>query len=208
MTTLAVSIDTPDPRVLAEAATVIEQGGIVAYPTDTLYGLAVDPRNDTAVARLFAVKGRHAAKAISLIAATIEQVMAAATLTSDDERLARAFWPGPLTLLLAPRASLVPRLTAEGPTVGVRIPAHAIARALAARAGFAITATSANRAGRPAAVTSDEVAAGLGDDVDLILDAGPTVGGPPSTIVATGPSGPKLVRVGAVAWDRVLESLK
>jgi L-threonylcarbamoyladenylate synthase len=208
MLPLSVTPDAPEPALIARAAEILRGGGIVAYPTDTVYGLAVDPRSVKAVERLFAVKGRDAAAAIPLIASSIEDVEQVGALTSDDLRLARAFWPGPLTLVVSARQTLHPRVTGGGTTVAVRVPAHAVARALASSAGFPITATSANRSGRPPSMTSDEVAAAFGDDIDLLLDGGPTIGGPPSTIVEMEVNGPRLLRVGAIAWDRVLESLK
>jgi L-threonylcarbamoyladenylate synthase len=208
MLSLSITPDAPEPALIARAAEILRGGGIVAYPTDTVYGLAVDPRSVNAVEQLFSVKGRDAAAAIPLIASSIEDVEHVGKMTEADLRLARAFWPGPLTLVVSARESISPRVTGGGTTVAVRVPAHAVARALALGAGFPITATSANRSGRPPSVTSDEVAAAFGDDIDLLLDGGPTVGGPPSTIVEMEDNGPRLLRVGAIAWDRVLESLK
>jgi L-threonylcarbamoyladenylate synthase len=205
-----ITADQPESEVIARAANVLRQGGLVAYPTDTLYGLAVDPRNSDAVARLFAAKGRGVQSAIPLIAASLEQAQGAAILDQRALRLAHAFWPGPLTIVAPPRGGLAPAVLGGGTTVAVRVPAHAVARALAAALGFCITATSANRSGESPAVTGVDVAAAFatGSDVDMLLDAGAVAGGPPSTIVEIGEESPRLIRAGAVSWDRVLESLK
>ena len=205
-----ITADQPEPEVIARAADVIRRGGVVAYPTDTLYGLAVDPGNSDAVARLYAAKGRGRQSAIPLIAASLEQARGAAILDGLALRLAHAFWPGPLTIVAPPQRGLAAAVLAGGTTVAVRVPAHAVARALAAALGFCITATSANRSGESPAVTGADVAAAFatGSDVDVLLDAGVVTGGPPSTIVEIGEDGPRLIRAGVVPWDRVLESLK
>ena len=207
MKRLVVDPRKPDARTIAAAGDVLRGGGIVAYPTDTLYGLAVNPRSDAAVERLFSVKGRDASAPIALIAADIEQAQQAGTLGPMEKRLAAALWPGPLTIVV-PASSAMSAALSPGGTLGVRVPAHLVAIALAAAAGGCITATSANRAGRPPASTADEAAATLGDAIDLVLDGGPVPGGVPSTIVQIVDGAPELIRAGAVPWDRVLESLQ
>lgn len=198
----------PDPTTIAAAVDVLRGGGIVAYPTDTLYGLAVDPRRDAAVDRLFAVKERDRSAAVALIAADVPQAQRVGTFGGSELALARAFWPGPLTIVVPAAAGLSKRLSGDLGTVGVRVPAHAVARALASAFGSCITATSANVSGGPPAMTADEVAAALDGRIDAVLDAGPAPGGPPSTIVEFAEGRPVLRRSGAVAWDRVLESLQ
>ena len=204
----SITPDQPKPEVIALAVDVLRRGGVVAYPTDTLYGLAVDPRHADAVARLYAAKGRGAQSAIPLIAASLEQAQNAAMLDQRGVRLARAFWPGPLTIVVPARGGLAAAVLGGGTTVAVRVPAHAVARALAAALGYCITATSANRSGESPAATGVDVAAAFAtaSDLDLLLDAGAVAGGPPSTIVEIGQGSPRLVRAGAVPWDRVLES--
>jgi L-threonylcarbamoyladenylate synthase len=198
----------PDAAIIAEAAALLRAGGVVAYPTDTLYGLAVDPRRDAAVRRLFGVKERDHSNAIALIAADTAQAGTAGVLGPDELTLARRFWPGPLTIVAPAAEGLSRWLTGELGTVGVRVPGHAVARALAAAFGAPITATSANLSGRPAASTADEAAAALEGRIDAVVDAGPSPGGPPSTIVEFTGGGPVLRRAGAVSWDRVLEALQ
>jgi L-threonylcarbamoyladenylate synthase len=198
----------PDPTVIAGVAAIVRAGGVVAYPTDTLYGLAVDPRRDAAVRRLFGVKERDHSNAIALIAADTAQAGTAGVLGPDELRLAERFWPGPLTIVAPAAEGLSRWLTGELGTVGVRVPGHAVARALAATFGSPITATSANLSGRPAASTADEAAAALEGRIDAVLDAGPSPGGAPSTIVELAGGRPVLRRAGAISWDRVLEALQ
>jgi L-threonylcarbamoyladenylate synthase len=196
----------PDAERLREVADALAAGEVVAYPTDTLYGLAVDPRNAVAVHRLFALKGRAPDMAVPVIAADLEQVEAqTGRLTGLDRRLAERFWPGPLSLVIDAWPSLAPGVMSADGTVAVRVPAHAIARAIARLAGHPITATSANRTGAPPPATAGEVLAGLGDAVAMVVDGGPTPGGAPSTIVRVREGRVALVREGAIPWARVLE---
>jgi L-threonylcarbamoyladenylate synthase len=194
----------PQRDAIEEAAKWIRDGGIVAIPTDTLYGLACDPFRADAVARVFAVKGRAAERALPLIAADAAQVLGhLGTLTPLGARLAERFWPGPLTLILAAPASLVRDVTGGTGKVGVRVPADDVARAIAAACARPITATSANASGGPSTSYPDEVERTLGDRIDLLIDTGPTRGGAPSTIVDVTAAQPRLVRAGAIAWDEI-----
>jgi L-threonylcarbamoyladenylate synthase len=208
MLTLLVSPENPEAALIARAADELRGRGIVAYPTDTIYGLAVDPANDLVVDRLFEVKGRPAGVPIPLIAASLEQAQDVAVFTDADLRLARAFWPGPLTIVLAPRRPLAQRILGGGMTIALRVPANPIACALASAFRACVTSTSANRSGQPASTSAAEVVSALGDTIDLVLDGGPSAAGAASTIVEIGREGPRLVRAGAIAWDRVLESLE
>ncbi len=190
---------------LADAVAVISRGGVVAIPTDTLYGLAVDPFSSAAISRLFAVKGRADARAVALIAADVEQVTAQlGALPPMAQRLAAAYWPGPLTMLVARPASIPAQLTGESEQVGVRVPAHDVARELCRSCGHLLTATSANISGEPASDDPDHIARVFGlSDVEVLLDAGKTPGGPPSTIVSVVGNDIHLVRPGAISWDEV-----
>ncbi|HEX5473028.1 MAG TPA: L-threonylcarbamoyladenylate synthase [Vicinamibacterales bacterium] len=197
----------PAAEPIARAADVLRAGGIVAIPTDTLYGLAVDPREADAVARLFALKGRDAAAALPLVAADVAQAARAGALDAVARRLAERWWPGPLTIVVPAAAALARAALAGGTTVAIRVPDHAVPRAVARALEFPVTATSANRSGAASAASAREVASAL-PQLDLILDAGPTPGGPPSTIVQPARGDLRLIRAGAVPWDRVLESLE
>ncbi len=204
---LRVDRDAPDPGTLRLAARILTTGGVVAYPTDTLYGLAADPRDPAAVDRLVAAKRRAPGLAIPLIASDPAQAgRAASALTPLAHRLMDAFWPGPLAIVVGAAASLDGRVVGEGGTIAVRVPANAVARALAATFDYPITATSANRSGQPAPSTAADAGAEFGPDIDAVIDAGPTPGGVPSTIVDARGAAPRLVREGAVPWVRVLQS--
>ena len=204
MRRVAIDAQRPDAASLQEAAAVIKAGGIVAMPTDTLYGLAADPFSTAAVERVFAAKGRAAERALPLVAADIAQVEEQlGALPPDGRRLAAAYWPGPLTLLL-PRPSTMPEAVTGGLAhVGVRVPAHAVARDLCRACGCLLTATSANPSGAPASADPDDVERSMGQGVALILDAGLTPGGPPSTIVNVSGDVIRLVRPGAISWEDV-----
>jgi L-threonylcarbamoyladenylate synthase len=206
---LLVDPHAPDPAAIRLAADAVRDGRVVAYPTDTLYGLAVDPRRADAVARVFALKARAPDRALSLIAADVAQVEATlGPLGETERRLADACWPGPLTLVIRGPVTLAQEVTGADGTIAVRVPAHGVARALARAVAHPVTATSANRSGRDAHATPDEVAAALGDSIALLLDAGPTPGGPPSTIVGVNEGGARLLRAGAIPFARVLELLQ
>lgn len=206
MQTLTAQSDRPDPQVIATAVRVLREGGVVAYATDTLYGLAVDPRLDAAVDRLFDVKGRAEQHAIPLIAAGLDQARDAGDFGEADLRLAREFWPGPLTIVVPARPGLSPRLTGGGRTIAIRVPAHPLARALAGALGSPITSTSANRSGAAAPSSTADLDPAIAERIDLTIDSGPAPGGAPSTIVTHTPDGVQLLRAGAVAWERVLRS--
>jgi L-threonylcarbamoyladenylate synthase len=208
MLRLSVDPREPDPDAVRQAARALLDGGIVSYPTDTLYALGVDPRRDDCVQKLFGAKGREGAAAIALIAADAEQAGQAGPFGDVERKLARAFWPGPLTIVVPAAATMSRLLSGDLRTLGVRVPAHAAARSLAHACGTCITSTSANVSGRPASVTADEVAAVLSERIDVLLDAGPVPGGPASTIVEVVGGRLTLHRSGAVAWDRVLRSIE
>jgi L-threonylcarbamoyladenylate synthase len=194
----------PQRDAIQEAAKWILGGGVVAIPTDTLYGLAADPFSFDAVERVFAVKGRDAERALPLVAADAAQIEAhIGRLSPAAERLAARYWPGPLTLLVAAPRGLVREVTGGTGKVGVRVPADDVARAICAACGRPITATSANVSGAPATPDPDDVERTLGDRIDLLIDTGPTRGGAPSTIVDVTGAAPALVRAGAISWDEL-----
>jgi L-threonylcarbamoyladenylate synthase len=192
---------------IVQAAEMLHQGGVVAFPTDTLYGLAADPRRDDAIERLFVLKGRRAEAAVPLIAADLPQALEAGEFGPRELTLAHTFWPGPLSIVVPARGTISRAALGGGTTVAIRVPAHDVARELAASLVFAITATSANASGQPAAESAADVAASL-PNVDMILDGGRVAGGRPSTIVRFDGGVPTCLRDGAIAWDRVLKSLQ
>jgi len=204
MRRVVVDREAPQRDAIDEAAKWIRAGYVVAIPTDTLYGLAADPFNAAAVARVFDVKGRVADRALPLIAADVAQIASRlGRLSETAVRLADRFWPGPLTLLMPAVRQLAREVSGGTGTVGVRVPADAIARAVCAACGHPVTATSANLSGAPAAATADDVEHALGDRLEFMLDAGHTPGGAPSTIVDVTAGEPRLVRAGAIAWEEI-----
>jgi L-threonylcarbamoyladenylate synthase len=197
-------------RALIDAVIVLSRGGVVAIPTDTLYGLAVDPLSPAAIARLMAVKGRSTEHAVALIGADLAQVVRdLGALPPVAQKLASTFWPGPLTLLLARPRSIPEELTGGRPLVGVRVPNDDAARELCRFWGHVLTATSANISGEPPSDDPDHVARVFADrEVGLLLDAGRTPGGPPSTVVDAAGDEIRLIRPGAIAWEDVQACLQ
>jgi L-threonylcarbamoyladenylate synthase len=182
-----------------EARRVLTSGGVLALPTETFYALAVNPLDEAALARLFALKERPASKPVLVLVgdpAMLPQV--AGEVPAAGARLLARFWPGPLTLILPARPGLPELLTGGAGTIGVRVPRQAVTCRLLTSLGFPVTGTSANRSGAAPLVEAAAVAREFGDRVDLILDAGPCPGGLPSTIVDVTPIPPRLVRAGAV----------
>ena len=198
-----------DVAALAPAVTALRDGGVVAFPTDTFYGLAADPRSGAAVRALFTLKGRRGDQAIPLIAGSRAQVAElCGPLPDAAAALADQFWPGPLSILFDAPPDLDPAVHAGTGAVAVRVPEHPVARALALAFGSPLTATSANLTGDPPVTSAAALAPLERRRALLIVDAGATRGGDPSTIVDVRPARARLVRAGAIAWDRVLESLQ
>lgn len=171
---------------IEEAARILASGGLVAFPTETVYGLGADATNAAAVARLYAAKGRPSFNPLITHVGAIAAARALALFNADAETLAAAFWPGPLTLVLPKRDTcpVAALATAGLDTIAVRVPAHPVAQALLARLGKPVVAPSANRSGHVSPTTANHVLADLSNRIDLVLDAGPTPVGLESSIVA------------------------
>lgn len=199
----------PDDEAGRRAAVdVLDEGGIVALPTDTVYGIACRLDAQGGVERLFAAKSRPPDKAIVVLVDDLEQVSDVVELTPAAQAL-RGLWPGGLTLVLPLRAGspLPPALTAGTETLGVRVPDHPVPRFLA-RAVGPIPTTSANVSGRPDTRNAADVIAALGDRIDLVLDGGPSPGGVPSTVVDCHSMRPRILREGAVPLAQVAAALE
>ncbi len=193
-----IKIDPARPeKALSRCKDVIESGGVIAYPTDTFYGLGADPRNPAAVKRLFAIKGRRAGQPILLLIKDASQVRDwAAEVTPQAERLMKTYWPGRLTIVFRARAHVLPELTAGKGTIGLRAPGSALTRQLLEFLGTALTGTSANISGGPGSRSAEEAMQAVGGMVDLVLDGGRTPGGRPSTVVDANTG--RVIRKGAL----------
>jgi L-threonylcarbamoyladenylate synthase len=195
-----------DAAGIAEAAAVLRRGGLVAVPTETVYGLAARADEAGAVAGIYRAKGRPDFNPLIVHVLDVAQAETLAVLDERAQRLAATFWPGALTLVVAKRAGapLAAAVTAGLPTVALRCPAHPAMRAVLAAAGLPLAAPSANRSGAVSPTTAAHVAASLGAGVDLILDAGPCEAGIESTIVALrGDGGWQVLRPGPVTAAQI-----
>ena len=182
-----------------EARTVLNQNGVIAVPTETFFGLAVNPFQEEALDRLFALKDRDPEKPVLVMVSGPEMLnQVAREVPGPARRLMEKFWPGPLTIIFPSLPHLPRLLTAGTGTIAVRQPRQPLTCRLIRALGFPITGTSANRSGRPPLVGAAQVAEEFGEGVDLILDAGPCPGGLPSTIVDVTKASPRLVRAGAI----------
>ena len=195
-----------EPESLRMAAEVIRSGGLVAFPTETVYGLGAGAFNPQAIARIFEVKNRPTFDPLIVHIADLAALdRLVASVTPWARRLIEQFWPGPLTLVLPKRAEVPDLVTAGLPTVAVRMPAHPSAQALIREAGTPIAAPSANRFGYVSPTSAQHVLDGLGDQVDLILDGGPCPIGVESTIVSLVGTWPELLRPGSVTLAEIRE---
>ncbi|MSQ23026.1 MAG: threonylcarbamoyl-AMP synthase [Chloroflexi bacterium] len=197
---------TSDPdeqkRVAEHAGQLIRSGGLVVYPTDTVYGLGADPADSEAVERIYEAKARPPEKAIVWLISSLDRARSACDVTAAAEQLAQRFLPGPLTLVLTRREPRPDELS----TQAVRIPGHPAALAIIAAAGGAVATTSANRSGLPSARNAQEAVEALGGRVGLIVDAGPSPGGQESTILDLSGPVPKILRPGPIG-AREIESV-
>lgn len=202
----AVHRDRPDPDIIQDAARIIQSGGRVAFPTETVYGLGTSALDAAAIAAVFTAKGRPADNPLIVHVADQATVhLLTAEVTPLAQRLMTAFWPGPLTLVLD-RSDMVPHATTAGlDTVAVRMPDHPVARALLHAAGVPIAAPSANRSGRPSPTTAAHVLAELDGRIEMVLDAGPCRIGLESTVVDARGRRPVVLRPGAVTEARLRE---
>jgi len=194
---------------LSQAARVVRDGGVIAFPTETFYGLGVTPWDSAAVQRLFALKGRSSASSPILVLIRHRQDLESLTseISPSAELLMKACWPGPLTIVFRASSRVPSLLTAGTGTIGIRLSAAASLQRLLDAVGGPLTGTSANRSGALPAVTAEEVQASLGVDIDLILNGGRTPGGFASTVVDTTVTPVRLIREGALSRSAVLAVL-
>lgn len=201
---IKINPDKPEPDRIAKSAQVIIGGGVIGYPTETVYGLGCNIYCDKAVQRVFKLKKRKARKPLSVIIANRDQLNDLVLAISPiAEKLIQAFWPGPLTLIFKAAPALSQALLAKGSTIGVRIPGNPICLGLLKQCGTAIVSTSANLSGDLNPVTAEQVIESFGSKLDLVIDGGPAQGQVPSTVVDTTEGRPIIRRVGAISKEQI-----
>jgi L-threonylcarbamoyladenylate synthase len=187
---------------IKKAACIVEKGGVIVYPTDTVYGLGCNPFNEEAVKRILKIKGERT-KPLPILASDSEKVEEIAHFTEKTQRLMKKFWPGPLTIVL-PKKSRLPNIAILGlDSVAVRVPNHQAALELIGLSGGLLVGTSANKTGKKPPRTALEAADQIGEEVDIILDDGPTPIGASSTVIDLTGKQPKILRQGPIEMDKM-----
>jgi tRNA threonylcarbamoyl adenosine modification protein (Sua5/YciO/YrdC/YwlC family) len=208
---LRIHPDEPEPHLVAQVARALEAGDVVALPTDTFYGLAVDPVNLRAVDRIYDLKSRARHKPLSLLIEDMGQAYELArSLDGAFDRLAERFWPGPLTMVVKAGSKLPLRVTANTGNVALRVPDAALCRSVVRELGLPITATSANLRGLPECTRAGCVREQLGDKIPMIVDGGPTARSVATTIVdlSGGPNSWMILREGAIPTHEIALTLQ
>jgi L-threonylcarbamoyladenylate synthase len=201
---LRVDAIDPDPALINRAAMCIRSGGLVAFPTETVYGLGADAINRDAVRRIFTAKGRPVTDPLIVHVQSLDAAMPLVRFVPDIAvTLAEQFWPGPLTIVFGRSAAIGDDVTGGLDTVAIRVPAHHVALALVTAAGVPIAAPSANLFSRPSPTRAEHVASDLGDRIDMILDAGPTQVGVESTVLNLTSDPPLILRPGGVSVEQL-----
>jgi len=199
-----LKIDSNPEAVSANARTVLLAGGVIAFPTDTFYGLGVDPFNREAVNRVFELKGREKNKPLILLISSRTQLETMVKeITPAHAALIQKFWPGPLTLLFKPGSVIPENVLAGSARIGIRQPGNTMTRDLISALDHPITAPSANLSGESPPITAKQVQQSFGDRVDLIIDGGACQGGGPSTLVDAVERPVRLVRQGVIAFSDI-----
>lgn len=205
-----LKVDPSDPKswenIIAETQKILKGGGVIAFPTDTFYGLGVNPYNKIAVDKIYEIKVRDIGKPLLLLVDSIAKLDdLVEEISESGTKLIESFWPGPLTVLFKPKPTILQYITTG--LIGIRQPGNAITRKILATLNHPLTAPSANLSGEAPATSAEQVRDDLGDKVDLILDAGICKGGAPSTLVDTTQIPVRLIRAGAISFKSIQESL-
>jgi L-threonylcarbamoyladenylate synthase len=205
---LKINPSSPEAALVNYVVQRLKSGQVVGVPTDTFYGLAVDPLNLRAVDRVYDIKSRQRHKPLSLLVESVDQAEDLAVVDSDFHILARRFWPGPLTIIVRASSRLPLKVTANSGNVALRVPAAEVPIAIVRHFGFPITATSANLSGASECTTAESVRIQMGDRLPLIVDGGTTPRSVPSTIVdLTDENGWRIIREGAISAEEITEVL-
>lgn len=205
---LNIDSQRPDDSVIEEASSILRSGGVVAYPTETFYGLGADGQNEGAIKKIFLIKGRNFKNPISVIVGNVNDVRGLVDEVPEIAlHLMERFWPGALTIIFKASPDISDHLTAGTGKIGIRLSSHPVATALARKLGHPITATSANFSGKNECTSADEVIQGIGDQVDAVIDGGQTPGGLGSTIIDVTTDPPAILREGVIPKYKITESL-
>jgi len=194
-------------EAIVQAAEIIRGGGLVIYPTETVYGLGCDPFNSSAVDRLLRVKGREN-KPLPIVAASVDKAREVALFNPQAEKIVSMLWPGPLTLVLKAQVTFPTGITLGSDTIGIRVPDHEVAMRLAELSGGYLVSTSANKSGAPSPRRVEEAVSQIGQEVDLILDAGRSPLGHSSTVVDMTSGKPRILREGPIPLKLIMEVLR
>ncbi len=201
---LKVSADNSEESVLESAAAIVARGGVIAYPTETFYGLGADATNEQAVKKIYKIKGRNFTNPLPIIIGRTENVYPLIQdVSSTAQKLIQAFWPGALTIIFKASDGVLPVLTAGTGKIGVRVSASIAAQVIAQKLGHPLTATSANLSGNPECSQAFEVAQQIGNKIDAIVDFGPTIGGKVSTIIDVTCDPPEILREGTITRQSI-----
>lgn len=206
---LKIDPQKPDAEQIQEVVRILQSGGVIAYPTETFFGLGCDSENEKAVERIYQVKGRLFTSPLSVIAGKMDDALNLIDeVTPSGQRLMDHFWPGPLTLIFKSSSRVLPRLTAHTGKIGIRISSHPLATLITNALSRPITATSANLTGARECLSAADVIENLGDRLDAIIDAGITPGGTGSTIIDVTIDPPALLREGVIPFAAVQNCLR
>jgi len=205
---IKINQESPEPEKIDEAVAILHRGGVIAFPTETFYGLGADARNEAAVGKIFDIKGRDFSNPILVVIGDPEHLDAfVRDVPAGARRLMSRLWPGPLTIVFRASAPVSPMLTAGTAKIGVRLTSHPVARELARRLGGPLTATSANRSGAPECSSAADVLSQLGGRIDGVVDGGPTPGGKGSTIVDATVFPVRVLREGVIPSSLIQDTL-
>ncbi|MCK9274677.1 MAG: L-threonylcarbamoyladenylate synthase [Syntrophales bacterium] len=204
---IALDVNSSFSSQITQAVYILKKGGIVAYPTETIYGLACDSLNEKAVEKIFIVKGRNERMPIPIIVSDESQLsLMVKTIPPGARKLAGRFWPGGVTIVFEASSVVPVSLTGGTGKIGIRISSNPVASLLARQLGSPITATSANRSGRPECITAAEVNESIGGRIDAIIDGGRTPGPPGTTVVDATVSPPLVLREGKISGKLILKA--
>jgi len=205
---IKINPENPEPEKIDEAVAILKSGGVIAFPTETFYGLGADARNEAAIDKIFGIKGRDFRNPILVVIGDVRHLEAfAEDIPAEAHKLWDRFWPGPLTIVFRAAPPVSPKLTAGSGKIGIRLTSHPIATAISKRLGGPVTATSANLSGAPECSSTAEVLSQLEGKLDGVVDGGQTPGGKGSTIVDATVSPVKVLREGVIPAALIQDTL-